>query len=110
MQCPACTESLPFYFAFSSAGKKLLCPGCLKVITPTEDSSKRIQKLSIIMSFIAGIPLGGVCSYLWLAAMQPGLAIVVLFAGTAGVVGSAYNYSASNLRFHVHRQQIPDSL
>jgi len=109
MQCPSCNELLPFYFAFSSAGKKLSCPSCQKVITPTEESSNKIQRLSIIVSFIAGIPLGGICSYFWIIVMQPVLAFIVLLAGVIGVVGSTYTYSASNMRFHLHSQINPES-
>ena len=100
MKCPACTDPLPFYFAFSSGLGKKKCPGCKKWLVPTSQSIEQIQKISVIMSFIAGIPLGAVCSYLWIGTLQFELAMFVFVIGIIGVIGSAYIYSKSHIKFH----------
>ena len=99
MNCPACTDSLPFYFAFSSGIGKKQCPACKKSLVPTSQSMGKIQKVSVILSFIAGIPLGAVCSYLWIGTLQFELAMFVFVVGIVGVIGSAYFYSKSHIEF-----------
>ena len=62
----------------------------------------RIQKMSIILSFLAGIPLGVAVCYLWLVALQPVLALIVFITCIVGVMGSSYLYARTNLRLWLH--------
>jgi len=62
----------------------------------------RIQKMSIILSLLAGIPLGVAVCYLWLVALQPVLALIVFITCIVGVMGSSYLYARTNLRFRLH--------
>jgi hypothetical protein len=101
MICPVCSDSLPFSFAFTSGLGKKYCPACKNSIMPTSQSMEKIQKFSVVLSFIAGIPLGAICSYLWIGALQFELAIFVFVMGVAGVIGSAYIYSKSHIKFHL---------
>ena len=66
---------------------------------------EKIQKMSVIFSFISGIPLGITGCYLWLVALQPGLAVFVFVVGVAGVMGTSYIYARSNIRFRLHLQE-----
>ena len=63
---------------------------------------EKIQKMSVVLSFLAGIPLGISVCYLWLVALQPLLAIIVFIACISGVLGTCYLYARSNLRFRLH--------
>lgn len=67
---------------------------------------EKIQKMSVIFSFVSGIPLGIACSYIWLVILQPLLALFVFFVGIAGVIGTSYFYARSHIRFRPH---LPDS-
>lgn len=105
MDCPGCSKQLPFYFAFASGISRKKCPACSNSISPTRESMEKIQKMSVIFSFVSGIPLGIACCYLWLVTLQPGLAIFVFGVGIIGVMGSSYIYARSNIRFRPH---LPD--
>ena len=102
MDCPGCRKPLPFYFAFASGPGKKHCPACNSIISPTKESMEKIQKMSVMFSFVSGIPLGIACCYLWLVALQPGLALFVFVLGIGGVIGSTYIYARANIRFRPH--------
>lgn len=106
MHCPGCNRVLPFYYAFSSGLRKSHCPYCNSLISPTKESMEKIQKMSVILSFVSGIPLGVIVCYLWLVTLQPWLALFVFVMGILGVMGSSYIYARSNIRFRSH---LPDS-
>ena len=103
MKCPACLKPLPFYFAFSSGLRKLTCPACKKTILPTRESLDKIKLISVILSFVAGVPLGVICSYLWINNLQFGLAVFVFITGIIGVMGSAFIYSKSHIKFQLDK-------
>ena len=63
---------------------------------------EKVQKMSVVLSFLAGIPLGIAVCYFWLVALQPTLALIVFIACIGGVLGSCYLYARSNLRFRLH--------
>ena len=106
MRCPGCSIKLPFHFAFASKNSRKSCPSCDNILTPTNESMEKVQKMSVILSFLSGNPLGIICCYLWLVSLQPGLALVVVIAGISGVMGSSYFYAQSTIRF---RPRLPES-
>ena len=97
MQCPSCQRDLPFYFALVSSDKKKVCPHCQGGIRPTPDSVSKINKVSAILSFVAGIPLGIMCAYIWFVYEEPHASVLVFGLGIFGVIGSSYFFSRSNI-------------
>lgn len=105
MQCPACSNALPFYFAFSAARARKRCPACGGQFSPTVASSRKIQYLCILLSFLSGLPLGVASCYLWLIDEKPLLALLLFIAGIAAVMGLCYAYARYAIRFRIN---LPD--
>lgn len=97
--CPSCRSALPFYFAFASGVKKKICPACHACMLPTRASMEKIHRDCGLISFIAGIPLGGLCFYIWTWMSQPGFAMLMLLLGITGVVHSCYLHAKTTIRF-----------